>query len=117
MDHLAPGNDMKCYWTLWDIPGETTGLSKNAKGVGKVGPGFKGQLGYEPPHSQGPGLKTYTIHVYALSAAPKLEKPQREVTREVLLAAIKDSVLDSAELTVTYTKPGSGSDTKQRQRQ
>lgn len=117
MDHLAPGNDMKCYWTLWDIPGETTGLSKNAKGVGKAGPGFKGQLGYEPPHSQGPGLKTYTIHVYALSAPPKLDKPQREVTREVLLAAIKDSVLDSAELNVTYTKPGSGSEMKQRQRQ
>ncbi len=117
MDHLAPGNDMKCYWTLWDIPGETAGLAKDAKGVGKVGPGFKGQLGYEPPHSQGPGLKTYTIHVYALSAPPKLDKPQREVTREVLLAAIKDSVLDSAELNVTYTKPGSGSDNKQRQRQ
>ena len=71
--------------------------------------GFKGQLGYEPPHSQGPGLKSYTIHVYALSAPPRIDKPQREVTREMLLTAIKDSILDSAELKVTYTRPGANS--------
>ncbi len=106
MDHLAPGNEMKCYWTMWDIPANVTSLPKNSKDIGKLGPGFKGALGYEPPHSQGPGLKTYTVHVYALSAAPKLDKSQREVTREVLLTAIKDSILDSAELKVTYTRPG-----------
>ena len=106
MDHLAPGNEMKCYWTMWDIPANLTSLPKDARNIGRLGPGFKGALGYEPPHSQGPGLKTYTIHVYALSAAPQFSQPQREVTREVLLAAIKDSVLDSAELKVTYTRPG-----------
>jgi hypothetical protein len=51
-------------------------------------------------------LKTYTIHLYALSATPSFQQSPREVTREVLLNAIKDSVLDSAELKVTYTKPG-----------
>jgi hypothetical protein len=40
-----------------------------------------------------------------LSAAPVLQQSPREVTREVLLAAIKDSILDSAEIKVTYTKP------------
>ena len=40
-----------------------------------------------------------------VAAPPQLDKPQREVTREVLLAAIKDSILDSAELKVTYTRP------------
>ena len=106
MDHLAPGNDMKCYWTMWDIPAEVTSLPKNARDIGKLGPGFRGGIGYEPPHSQGPGPKTYTLHVYALSAPPKLDQPQREVTREILLTAIKDLVLDSAELKVTYTRPG-----------
>lgn len=106
MDHLAPGNDMKCYWTMWDIPANVTSLPKNTRDIGKLGPGFKGALGYEPPHSQGPGLKNYTIHIYALSVPPKLDKPQREVTREVLLNAIKDSILDSAVLKVTYTRPG-----------
>ena len=107
MDHLAPGNVMKCYWTMWDIPASVTSLPKNAKGVGQLGPSFKGQIGYEPPHSQGPGLKTYTLTVYALSAPPQLSQPPREVTREVLLAAMKGSILDSAELKVTYTPPGS----------
>ena len=82
-------------------------MPKNAKGVGQLGPSFKGQIGYEPPHSQGPGLKTYTFTVYALSAPPQLSQPPREVTREVLLAAMKGSILDSAELKVTYTRPGS----------
>ena len=109
MDHLAPGNDMKCYWTIWDIPADVTTLPKDAKSIGKLGAGFRGGTGYEPPHSQGPGLKTYNIHVYALSEAPKLDRAPREVTREVLLNAIKDHILDSADLAVTYTRPGSAS--------
>ena len=106
MDHLAPGNEMKCYWTIWDIPPEVTSLPKNSRNVGTLGTGFRGRQGYEPPHSQGPGLKTYTIHVYALATMPRIDKPTSEVTREVLLTAIKDSILDSADLNVTYTKPG-----------
>lgn len=105
MDHLAPGNEMKCYWTLWDIPATATSLPKNSREIGKLGAGFKGALGYEPPHSQGPGEKRYTIHLYALSAAPQLPAG-RNVTRDTLLAAIKDLVLDSADLNVTYTRPG-----------
>lgn len=105
MDHLAPGNELKCYWTLWNLPANVTSLPKNSRDLGTLGAGFKGQPGYEPPHSQGPGLKTYTIHLYALSAAPQLSLPPRSVTRDVLLTAIKDLVLDSAELNVTYTRP------------
>ena len=104
MDHLAPGNVMKCYWTMWNIPPTVKSLPKNARGIGQFGSSFRGQLGYEPPHSQGPGLKTYTIHVYALSALAALSQSPREVTREVLLTAIKDLILDSAELKVTYTR-------------
>ena len=104
MDHLAPGNVMKCYWTMWDIPATVTSLPKNVQDIGKLGPGFKGQIGYEPPHSQGPGPKTYVLTVYALSAPAPLNQPAREVTREVLLAAIKDSILDSAELKVVYDR-------------
>jgi len=105
MDHLAPGNELKCYWTLWDIPATATSLPKNARDIGTLGAGFKGKAGYEPPHSQGPGEKRYTIHLYALSAAPPLPAA-RNVTRDTLLAAIQDLVLDSADLNVTYTRPG-----------
>ncbi len=104
MDHLAPGNVMKCYWTMWDIPVTLTNLPKNVQGVGQLGPSFKGKLGYEPPHSQGPGQKTYVLTIYALSAPLHLQRPKREVTREVLLAAMKDSILDRAELKVVYTR-------------
>ncbi len=107
MDHLAPGNVMKHYWTMWDIPATTTGLPKNAKGVGKLGTSFKGQIGYEPPHSQGPGAKTYVLTVYALSAPLQITQPPREVNRNVLLAAMKDKVLASASLNVVHTRSGS----------
>ncbi|MDB6058866.1 MAG: hypothetical protein JWO95_2710 [Verrucomicrobiales bacterium] len=105
MDHLAPGNEMKCYWTMWDIPATTTNLPKNVRNIGRLGGSFRGRIGYEPPHSQGPGLKTYTIHVYAVSATPQFAQSPSAVTRDDLLNAIKDTVLDSAELKVTYTRP------------
>ena len=106
MDHLAPGSVVKSYWTLWDIPASTTSLPKNVSGIGKLGTSFKGALGYEPPHSQGPGAKTCVLTIYALSAPPQLAQPPREVTREVLLTAIKDKVLASASLGVVYAREG-----------
>jgi phosphatidylethanolamine-binding protein (PEBP) family uncharacterized protein len=108
MDHLAPGNVVKSYWTMWDIPANTMSLPKNVQGVGQLGRSFKGQLGYEPPHSQGPGAKTYVLTVYALSAPPQLTQSAREVTRETLLAAIKGKVLASASLHVVCSRGDAG---------
>lgn len=115
MDHLAPGDVMKHYWTVWDIPATTTSLPKNVQGVGKVGTSFKGELGYEPPHSQGPGAKTYVLTVYALSAPLQITQSPREVNRDILLEAMKDKVLASASLNVVYTR-GSASGNGQEQR-
>ena len=109
MDHLAPGDVMKSYWTIWDIPASTTSLPKNAQGVGQVGTSFKGQPGYEPPHSQGPGAKTYVLTVYALSAPLQITQSPREVNRDVLLEAMKDKVLASSSLHVVYTRGGTAS--------
>ncbi|MEO6784509.1 MAG: YHYH protein [Chthoniobacteraceae bacterium] len=114
MDHLAPGNVMKHYWTIWDIPATTTSLPKNVKGVGKIGTSFKGKVGYEPPHSQGPGAKTYVLTVYALSAPLQITQQPREVNRDVLLAAMKDKVLASASLRVVYTRSGASANDGQR---
>ncbi len=114
MDHVAPGNVMKHYWTMWDIPTNTTSLPKNVKGVGKVGTSFKGQIGYEPPHSQGPGAKTYVLTVYALSEPLQITQQPREVNRDVLLAAMKDKVLASSSLSVVYTRSGSAQGEGQR---
>lgn len=105
MDHLAPGNEMKSYWVLWDIPATITSLPKNAEGIGQSGVGFRGQSGYEPPHSKGPGEKTYTLHVYALSAPVVLEGPSGSVTREALLEAMDGRILGRADLSVVYARP------------
>ncbi len=106
MSHVPGPGDMKWYWTLYDIPATTSSLAKAATGVGKVGTGFKGQVGYEPPHSKGPGKKIYTLTLYALSDSPKLSAPPAQVNRENLLAAIKDITLGSTDLNVTYTRSG-----------
>ena len=106
MSHVPGPGDMKWYWTLYDIPATTTSLARAATGVGKVGTGFNGQVGYEPPHSKGPGKKIYTLTLYALSDSPKLSVPPAQVNRENLLAAIKDMTLGSSELNVAYTRSG-----------
>ena len=105
MDHLAKGDEMKVYWVIWDIPAGTTSIPKNVKGVGKLGATWKRGESYVTPHSAGGGTKKYTLTVYALSDVPKLDPEKKEVTRDVLLTAIKDLILDSASLDVNYTKP------------
>ena len=105
MDHLARGDEMKVYWVIWDIPADVTSLPKNVKGVGKLGATWKRGESYVTPHSAGGGTKSYTLTVYALSDVPKIDTEKTEVTRDVLLTAMKDLVLDSAELKVNYTRP------------
>ena len=106
MHHIDPEGVAKWYWTLYDIPAEVNNLPKNVSGIGKVGTGFRGKVGYEPPHSQGPGSKTYTLTLYALSSPIRLTCPPAEVNRAVLLEAIKGKVIASSELNVTYTRSG-----------
>jgi phosphatidylethanolamine-binding protein (PEBP) family uncharacterized protein len=105
MHHVAPDNEIKWYWVLYDIPADVTSLPKNTTGIGVLGTNsVNDQVGYEPPCSQGPGDKTYTYTVYALSAQPQLSVPASEVDRATLLAAIQDITLASAELNVVYAR-------------
>jgi phosphatidylethanolamine-binding protein (PEBP) family uncharacterized protein len=100
MDHVTPDGDRKWYWTVYDIPGSALSLPKNVTDIGKLGSGFKGEIGYEPPHSKGPGAKTYVITLCALSEPIKLAgKPGREE----LIAAMKGKVLASSSLRVVHT--------------
>jgi phosphatidylethanolamine-binding protein (PEBP) family uncharacterized protein len=104
MHHVAP-DKTKCYWILYDIPPETTRLPKNAKNVGILGVNStNGKAEYLPPHSKGPGAKTYIYTLYALSAAPRITVPADQVGRETLLAAMKDIILAQAELHTIYTR-------------
>lgn len=104
MDHLTPDETIKTCWLLWDVPATTNGLIKGGKPPGKTGVSSRGAIGYEPPHSQGPGDKHYVITVYALSAPADLDGADGKVTRDRLFAAITGKVLGSASLTVTYAR-------------
>ncbi len=106
MHHIASPTDIHWYWVVYDIPAGVTSLPKNMQDVGILGNNsVNGKTAYTPPCSKGPGAKTYTYTVYALSAEPQLSEAPSQVNRQVLLDAIKDITLASAELHVTYTRP------------
>jgi formylglycine-generating enzyme required for sulfatase activity/phosphatidylethanolamine-binding protein (PEBP) family uncharacterized protein len=106
MHHLAPDNQVKWYWILYDIPSDTRKLPRNVRNVGTVGNNsVNRRTGYAPPNSKGPGAKTYVYTVYALSEAPRISVPPEQTSREVLLAAMQDHLLATAELRVVYSRP------------
>jgi phosphatidylethanolamine-binding protein (PEBP) family uncharacterized protein len=111
MHHIPGPGDKHVYLVVYNIPADVHGLAKNSKDVGTFGINtVNGQQEYTPPCSKGPGPKKYTMTVYALSAAPKIEQPADAVTMDILLAAIKDTTLATAEINVTYSRPDRGGD-------
>jgi Raf kinase inhibitor-like YbhB/YbcL family protein len=105
MHHIPGPNDSHWYWVLYNIPANVTSLEKNSTGIGMLGNNsVNGNTVYAPPCSKGPGEKIYTYTVYALSAEPQLSVPASDVSRDLLLEAIKDITLVSATLNVTYTR-------------
>jgi phosphatidylethanolamine-binding protein (PEBP) family uncharacterized protein len=105
MHHVDPEGKAKWYWLLYNLPANTRTLPKNVKNVGTLGNNsVNGRMEYAPPHSKGPGAKTYVYTVYALSAPVEPAVPPSEVTRDVLLAAMKDRLLASAEMRVVYSR-------------
>ena len=106
MHHVAP-DMVKWYWILYDIPPSIQNIPKNVQGIGTLGNNsVNGRTEYAPPHSKGPGPKTYVFTIYALSAPPQLTVPPDQVSRDVLLEAMKDRLLGSAELRMVYTRQG-----------
>ena len=108
MHHVPPDGPAKWYWVLYDLPVTTRQLPRNVRGLGTLGTNsINGETGYAPPHSKGPGPKTYIYTVYALSSPPPLPVPSSDVSRDVLLGVMKDHFLGSAELRVVYARSGS----------
>jgi gluconolactonase len=105
MHHEASPSDIHWYWVVYNIPADVTSLSKNMIGIGTLGNNsVNGKTAYTPPCSKGPGSKTYIYSVYALSAQPQLSVPANQVTRAVLLDAIRGITLASAEMHVSYSR-------------
>jgi phosphatidylethanolamine-binding protein (PEBP) family uncharacterized protein len=108
MHHIDPHGIVKWYWTLYNIPAETMSLPKGVTGVGQPGNNsINKRAEYAPPHSKGPGVKTYVCTLYALSETVAPDVGPEKITRDVLLGAMKGKVIGSAELKFTYTRPPS----------
>ena len=105
MTTLPDSTTTKWNWVLYDIPPATTSLSTNSTGIGTLGGADDGAgTAYAPPCSQGPGAKTYTFTLYALSVLPTLSATASANTGAVLTAAIASTTLASATLNVTVTR-------------
>ena len=107
MHHVPGPGDTHWYWVLYDIAPTVDHLDAAAVPSGvKVGTNsVNANTEYAPPCSKGPGAKVYTFTVYALSAVPDLPDPTL-VTRDVMLAAIRGTVLAAAHIDVTYDRTG-----------
>jgi len=106
MHHLDPTGKTKWYWTLYDIPAGTGALPRNATGIGTLGGNsVNRRAGYAPPHSQGPGEKTYILTLYALASPLALAVPSATASRDDLLAAMQGRTLATATMQVRYTRP------------
>ena len=104
MHHIPGPGDTHWYWVVYNIPATTTKVAAGASAPGTLGTNsVNNQLAYAPPCSKGPGIKTYTYTVYALSAAPSFAAGTK-VSRDVLLAAISSITLASSSLDVTYDR-------------
>ena len=105
MHHVPGPGDTHWYWVIWDVPAGMTNLPRNQKGVGTLGTNsVNDKAEYSPPCSKGPGAKMYTYTIYALAAPPQINVPNTKVSRDVLLATIKDRTIASAMLNVTYAR-------------
>ena len=105
MHHTDVRGENISYWVLYNLPPDVLSLPKDVHGVGTLGLNSRGRrAGYAPPHSAGPGARVYVFTIYALSAPPQLAGSSTEITHETLLAAMKDKILASADLSVSYMR-------------
>jgi phosphatidylethanolamine-binding protein (PEBP) family uncharacterized protein len=99
----------KWNWVLYGIPKLVSALTASSSGAGTFGLTSDGpELRYYPPCSQGPGPKTYTFTVYALSGAPTFTVPAGQVNGNVLTNAVSQLALASCMLSVTYARAAGG---------
>lgn len=97
---------LKWNWVLYGLPPTPAALAAGSNGGGTCGLTSDGpNLAYSPPCSQGPGAKTYTFTLYALSARPTLPAQPSQVTGAMLTDAISTITLAKSELSVSYTRP------------
>ncbi len=108
-DPDAPGGDFT-HWVLYDLPPDVrtipAGLRSGERfaGGGASGVNDFGQSGYGPPcPPRGDKPHRYRFTVYALDAALGLRPG---ATKQQVLAALRDHVLDTGHLSGSYQRRG-----------
>jgi hypothetical protein len=105
MTTLPGDGTTKWNWVLYNIPADQNRLILNTTGVGVLGAADDGAgNAYAPPCSQGPGNKTYTFTLYALSDVLSFSTPPSQITGRVVTDALKTLTLGTAVLNVTYAR-------------
>lgn len=103
---IPPTGEKHVYIVLYNLPSSTLSLPDNSKSIGVFGINtVDGKATYTPPCSQGPGAKIYVLTLYALNAPPTISVPNTQVTRDILLAGMKNKIVDSAVMSVSYSRP------------
>ena len=100
-----PGEDAAtshAYLVLFNIPPTLT-QSSPSKIAGTQGMNFKDKSpGYTSPCSQGPGMKSYTFTLYALSSQINLSPNQ--ATESAITAAIPKYLLEKISISASYER-------------
>lgn len=105
MHHFDPTGNKHVYWVLYNIPAPVQNLPPNATGIGSMGVNTVNRgNAYAPPCSKGPGPKQYVITLYAVSKTIAPDEAQRDITMDVVMKEIEHIKLDSALLSVTYSR-------------
>jgi len=105
MYHIPPGGGNHQYIVLYNIPSTNTSIPDNSKSIGIFGINtVDGKATYAPPCSQGTGAKVYILTLYALNTPPTITVSNTQVTMEILRAGMKNKIVDSAVMSVTYTR-------------
>ena len=103
---IPPTGEKHVYLVLYNIPATAMSIADNSKSIGIFGINtVNGNTTYTPPCSQGPGAKIYVLTLYALNALPTISLPNTQVTMAILQASMKNKIVDSAVMSVTYTRP------------
>lgn len=103
---VPPTGDKHVYIVLYNISSSVSSIPDNSKSIGVWGINtVDGKNTYTPPCSQGPGPKIYVLTIYALSSDANLSFSTTKVTMDMLYTEIKKNIVDSALMSVTYTRP------------
>ena len=93
------------YLTLFNISPSTPSIPAGNNSIGTLGLNFKDRTpGYTPPCSQGPGVKSYTATLYALSSTIGLTASEASGT--ALIAAMQGKIVEKKAITFTFERSG-----------